>query len=104
MMKTKVILASLALFITLGASSLYAQDCKTPYIEVSGKCEKYVSPDEIQLSIVINEKDYAKKQSLEELEKDFIPFKNLNYYEKYSVVSSCFDRGILRPERSGALG
>ncbi len=72
-MKTKVILASLALWMGLGLATAYAQDVnQTPYIEVTGKSEKYVAPDEIILSIVINEKDYAKKQSLEELEKDML--------------------------------
>ena len=72
-MKTKVMLAAMAVCMSLGMGSAYAQDfSKTPYIEVTGKCEKYVAPDEINLSIVINEKDYAKKQSLEELEKEML--------------------------------
>ena len=72
-MKTKVLIASLALWMGLGVATAFAQDfSKTPYIEVTGKCEKYVAPDEINLSIVINEKDYAKKQSLEELEKEML--------------------------------
>ena len=66
-------IASLALWMGLGVATAFAQDfSKTPYIEVTGKCEKYVAPDEINLSIVINEKDYAKKQSLEELEKEML--------------------------------
>lgn len=72
-MKTKVMLAALAVCMSVGVSSMHAQDfTKTPYIEVTGKAEKHVAPDEISLSIVINEKDYAKKQSLEALEKDMI--------------------------------
>jgi uncharacterized protein YggE len=72
-MKTKVMIASLALWMGFGVATAFAQDfSKTPYIEVTGKCEKYVAPDEINLSIVINEKDYAKKQSLEELEKEML--------------------------------
>lgn len=73
-MKTKGFIASLALWMVLGvATHAYAQDfTQTPYIEVTGKAEKYVAPDEINLSIVINEKDYAKKQSLEALEKDML--------------------------------
>lgn len=66
-------IASLALWMGLGVATAFAQDfSKNPYIEVTGKCEKYVAPDEINLSIVINEKDYAKKQSLEELEKEML--------------------------------
>lgn len=72
-MKTKVMLAAMAVCMSLGMGSAYAQDVnQTPYIEVTGKSEKYVAPDEIILSIVINEKDYAKKQSLEELEKEML--------------------------------
>ncbi|MBR2618553.1 MAG: SIMPL domain-containing protein [Paludibacteraceae bacterium] len=72
-MKTKLVLAAMAVCMTVGVNSMYAQDfSKTPYIEVIGKAEKYVAPDEISLSIVINEKDYAKKQSLEALEKEML--------------------------------
>lgn len=72
-MKTKVMLAAMAVCMCLGMGVAHAQDlCKTPCIEVSGKAEKYVAPDEISLTIVINEKDYAKKQSLEALEKDML--------------------------------
>ncbi|MBO7160704.1 MAG: SIMPL domain-containing protein [Paludibacteraceae bacterium] len=72
-MKTKVMLAAMAVCMSLGMGSAYAQDfSKSPFIEVTGKAEKYVAPDEINLSIVINEKDYAKKQSLEELEKEML--------------------------------
>lgn len=72
-MKTKVMLAAMVVCMGLGVGSAYAQDFgKAPFIEVTGKAEKYVAPDEISLSIVINEKDYAKKQSLESLEKDML--------------------------------
>lgn len=72
-MKTKVMLAAMAVCMSLGMGSAYAQDfSKSPFIEVTGKAEKYVAPDEISLSIVINEKDYAKKQSLESLEKEML--------------------------------
>ncbi len=66
-------LAAMAVCMSLGMGSAYAQDfSKSPFIEVTGKAEKYVAPDEISLSIVINEKDYAKKQSLESLEKEML--------------------------------
>ena len=72
-MKTKLVLAVMAVCMAVGVNSMYAQDfSKTPYIEVTGKAEKYVAPDEISLSIVVNEKDYAKKQSLEALEKEML--------------------------------
>ena len=66
-------LAAMVVCMSLGMGSAYAQDfSKSPFIEVTGKAEKYVAPDEISLSIVINEKDYAKKQSLESLEKEML--------------------------------
>lgn len=43
-----------------------------PYIEVSGKAEKEISPDEIFLKILVNEKDSKGKETLEELEKGMI--------------------------------
>ncbi len=39
------------------------------YIEITGKAEMEVVPDEIYLNIIIDEKENKKKQSLEELEK-----------------------------------
>ena len=38
-----------------------------PYLEVTGKAELEVTPDEIYLSIRINEGDNKAKQSVEEL-------------------------------------
>lgn len=43
-----------------------------PYIEVAGRAEKEVTPDEIYLKIVINENDNKAKQPLEQLEKGMI--------------------------------
>ena len=42
------------------------------YIEVSGKAELEVTPDQIYLMILINEKDFKGKTSIEELEKSMI--------------------------------
>lgn len=42
------------------------------YIEVTGKAEQEISPDEIYLKIIVNEKDSRGKESLEELEKGMI--------------------------------
>jgi uncharacterized protein YggE len=43
-----------------------------PYIEVAGRAEKEVTPDEIYLKIIINETDNKAKQPLEQLEKNMI--------------------------------
>jgi uncharacterized protein YggE len=43
-----------------------------PYIEVTGRAEKEVTPDEIYLNIIINENDNKAKRPLEQLEKDMI--------------------------------
>ncbi|MDR3365821.1 MAG: SIMPL domain-containing protein [Prevotellaceae bacterium] len=43
-----------------------------PYIEVVGRAEKEVTPDEIYLKIIINENDNKAKKPLERLEKDMI--------------------------------
>lgn len=62
-----------ALTILASVFSIQAQDIHSrASIDVSGKAEKLVDPDEIILSIVINEKDYSKKTTLENLEKDMI--------------------------------
>lgn len=42
------------------------------YIEVHGKAEQEVTPDQIFLKVVVNEQDSKGKQSLEELEKGMI--------------------------------
>lgn len=42
------------------------------YIEVNGKAELKVSPDQIFLKVVVNEQDSKGKQTLEELEKGMI--------------------------------
>ncbi|MDR2813671.1 MAG: SIMPL domain-containing protein [Prevotellaceae bacterium] len=43
-----------------------------PYIEVTGRAEKEVTPDKIYLKIIINENDNKAKQPLEQLEKEMI--------------------------------
>ena len=42
------------------------------YIEVTGKAELEVIPDEIYLKIVVDEKDFKGKQNLQELEKSML--------------------------------
>ena len=60
------------------AGSLFAQEknyIDQPYIEVTGKAEMEVVPDEIYLRIVINEKDNKGKVSVDQQEKEM--FKQL---------------------------
>ncbi|MDR0687470.1 MAG: SIMPL domain-containing protein [Prevotellaceae bacterium] len=64
------------------AASLLAISAKTqsggknfidqPYIEVRGSSEKEITPNEIYLKIIINEKDNKAERSLEQLERDMI--------------------------------
>ena len=71
-MKRKLVLftafVALASIFTVQAQDIHNRPC----IDVSGKAEMFVDPDEIILSIVINEKDYSKKTTLEKLEKEMI--------------------------------
>ena len=63
----------LILFSLLAISSYSQQFGKNfideNYIEVTGKAEMEITPDEIYLKIIISEKDNKGKQTLEELEK-----------------------------------
>lgn len=63
----------LTLFSLLAVSSYSQQFGKNfideNYIEVTGKAEMEITPDEIYLKIIISEKDNKGKQTLEELEK-----------------------------------
>ena len=62
----------------LGCASLFSQEkgfIEQNYIEVSGRAEKELSPDEIYLDITITEKDNRGKVSIERQEKSL--FKRL---------------------------
>lgn len=63
----------LSLFVTNGYSQYGSKNfIDQNYIEVHGKAEKEITPDQIFLKIVVNEQDSKGKQSLEELEKAMI--------------------------------
>lgn len=68
--------AKLIILLLIFTSATYAQQGKNfidqPYMEVTGKAELEIIPDEIYLKIRINELDNKAKQSLEELEKSMI--------------------------------
>ncbi len=55
-------------FSQLGSKNFIDQN----YIEVSGKAEKEITPDQIYLKVVVNEEDSKGKQTLEELERGMI--------------------------------
>jgi len=67
-MKAILVIAMLAIF-----SMAQGQESKNfidrPYIEVTGKAELEVTPDEIYLNIVIKEADNKNKESVEDLER-----------------------------------
>ncbi len=71
------------------------------YIEVTGKAELKVVPDEIYLSITLNEKDTKDRRSLAELEKDLIkvlrktniPVENLSISGANSKLEKAFWTG-----------
>jgi len=67
----------LLLFLALGLTTIQAQNGEKnfidkPYIEVTGKAEMEVIPDQIYLNIVINEKDNKGKMVLAQSEKSMI--------------------------------
>ena len=68
-MKKTIVLAA-ALLIAAGASAQEKNFLDKPYIEVTGKADMEVTPDEIYVRIVINEKDNKGKVSVEQQEKE----------------------------------
>ena len=71
-MKKHILLFALLLV----AAIVQAQDSKNfidqNYIEVTGVAYKEVVPDEIYLTVQINEKDNKGKESLEKLEREML--------------------------------
>ena len=73
-MRTSTILSAFVfatMLFTFPAKSA-AQNTEQPYIDVSCTATREVTPDELYLSITINEKDYKGKKSLEEMQKTMI--------------------------------
>jgi uncharacterized protein YggE len=72
-MKKTLFLAAVVLLATsVKAQSGEKNFIDQPYIEVTGRAEKEVIPNEIYLKIVINENDNKAKQPLEQLESKMI--------------------------------
>lgn len=88
----------------LGCASLFSQEkgfIEQNYIEVSGRAEKELSPDEIYLDITITEKDNRGKVSIERQEQSF--FKRLTSIGidlskdlQISDISSSLEKFFLR--------
>lgn len=70
-MKAKLLIVML-MFVSVSFAQQGKNFIDQPYMEVTGKAELEVVPDEIYLRIKINENDNKAKQSLEELEKAMI--------------------------------
>ena len=71
----KIMLAGLLLFTTIMAANAQNGEknyIDRPYIEVTGKAEMEVTPDQIYMSIIINEKDSKGKIVLAQSEKDMM--------------------------------
>ena len=70
----KIILSAAAamLVITAGAQTTSPVMPYENYIQVTGRAEKEIIPDEIYVSIVINESEMKQKQTVEKLEKNMI--------------------------------
>jgi len=71
----KIMLAGLLLFTTIMAANAQNGEknyIDRPYIEVTGKAEMEVTPDQIYMSITINEKDSKGKIVLAQSEKDMM--------------------------------
>lgn len=71
-MKTKILAILFTLITSISFSQIGKNFIDENYIEVTGKAEMEIIPDEIYLKIIISEKDNKGKQTLEELEASMI--------------------------------
>ena len=73
-MKTKILLLSILMCLSLNSYSQNGQKnfIDQPYIEVSGQFETEIIPDEIYLTIILNENDKKGKISIERQENQLI--------------------------------
>lgn len=71
-MKKSLAIIILAMVAIVSQAQIEKNFIDQPYMEVTGKAELEVTPDEIYLTIRINEGDNKAKQSVEELEKAMI--------------------------------
>lgn len=97
----KKILVIILVIIGLGYTIKAQNKDDRRYIEVTGSAELQVTPDEIYLSIALNEKDMKDRRSLDELEADVvavlrrlsIPTENLSIAGANSKLEKAFWTG-----------
>ena len=69
-MKRLILLAAVAFFALPAAAQM--QEAFPRYIQVNGRAEKEIAPDEFYLQIIINERDSKGKISVESQQRDMI--------------------------------
>lgn len=68
----KIILAAAAVAVFAWSASAQTQEAYPSYIQVNGRAEKEIVPDEFYLSVVINERDSKGRISVESQQRDMI--------------------------------
>ena len=69
-MKKLIVIAAVALMALPAAAQV--QEAFPSYIQVNGRAEKEIMPDEFYLSVIINERDSKGKISVESQQRDMI--------------------------------
>lgn len=69
-MKKLILIAAVALMALPAAAQV--QEAFPSYIQVNGRAEKEIMPDEFYLSVIINERDSKGKISVESQQRDMI--------------------------------
>ena len=69
-MKKLILIAAVALMALPAAAQV--QEAFPSYIQVNGRAEKEITPDEFYLSVIINERDSKGKISVESQQRDMI--------------------------------
>ncbi|MBQ5619948.1 MAG: SIMPL domain-containing protein [Alistipes sp.] len=97
-MKKMIFLAAAFLLVALSVSAQQAETFPS-YIEVNGVAEKEIAPNEIYLSITINERDSKGKISIDEQQRDMVAVlkklgvKPTEQLKMLDLTSSYFKRG-----------
>ncbi|MBQ5904207.1 MAG: SIMPL domain-containing protein [Alistipes sp.] len=97
-MKKMIFLAAAFLLVALSVSAQQAETFPS-YIEVNGVAEKEIAPNEIYLSITINERDSKGKLSIDEQQRDMVAVlkklgvKPTEQLKMLDLTSSYFKRG-----------
>ncbi|MBQ1222136.1 MAG: SIMPL domain-containing protein [Alistipes sp.] len=97
-MKKMIFLAAAVVLVALSVSAQQAETFPS-YIEVNGVAEKEIAPNEIYLSITINERDSKGKISIDEQQRDMVAVlkklgvKPAEQLKMLDLTSSYFKRG-----------